>query len=156
MVLLIKLTNRETADMKTSTPHSIRLLLVDDMPQVRKDLGMILLLAGGGSGLELEIAGEAGNGQEAIGKFIALLPDAVLMDIEMPVMDGYTAAREIKRLDPSILIVALSVHCDEASRARALQSGFDIYLEKGIPVTEMVRAIKLGFRKENANEHPNQ
>jgi DNA-binding NarL/FixJ family response regulator len=141
--------------MKPSTPHSIRLLLVDDMPQVRKDLGMILLLAGGGNGLELEIAGEAGNGQEAIGKFIALLPDAVLMDLEMPVMDGCTAAREIKRLDPSIWIVALSVHSDEASRMRALQSGIDIFLEKGIPVTEMVRAIKSGFQKENANEHPN-
>ena len=97
---------------------SIRILIVDDMAQVRHDLRTLLPLAGQAAGLQLEIVGEAGNGQEAIQQTTALSPDVTLMDLEMPVMDGYEAARQ-----------------------QALQAGADGFIVKGAPVETLVQAI---------------
>lgn len=132
--------------MITATP-TIRLLLVDDMPQVREDLTVIFRLMGG-EGYELQIAGEAGNGKEALDLFIQIQPEAVLMDLEMPVMDGCAAAVEMKRINPSIRLVALTVHSDASSQERAQRAGFDGFIEKGTPVTEMLQTIYSIVRKE--------
>jgi DNA-binding NarL/FixJ family response regulator len=120
---------------------SIRVLIVDDMAQVRRDLRTVLPLAGQAAGLQLEIVGEAGNGQEAIQRVSALQPDAVLMDLEMPVMDGYEATRQIKRRWPSCRVIALTVHGYEAAQQQALQAGVDVFTVKGAPVETLVQAI---------------
>ena len=120
----------------------LRLLIVDDMPQVRVGLRTILPLAGNALAMPVEIVGEAGNGQEAIQQVEALHPDMVLMDLEMPGMDGYTATQRIKMLYPHILVLALTVHSDDTSRMKAVEAGVDLFIVKGLPVTEIIREIQ--------------
>jgi len=120
---------------------SIRVLIVDDMAQVRRDLRTVLPLAGQAAGLQIEVVGEAGNGQEAIQRISALQPDVVLMDLEMPVMDGYQATYEIKARYPACRVIALTVHGYEAARQKAIQAGVDVFIVKGAPVETLVQAI---------------
>jgi len=120
---------------------NIRVLIVDDMAQVRHDLRTVLPLAGQAAGLQIEIVGEAGNGQEAIWQAEALRPDAVVTDLEMPVMDGYQATHEIKARYPSCRVIALTVHGYEAVRQKAIQAGVDVFIVKGAPVETLVQAI---------------
>ena len=120
---------------------SIRVLIVDDMAQVRHDLRTVLPLAGQAAGLQIEVVGEAGDGQEAIRQAEVLRPDAVVTDLEMPVMDGYQATREIKARYPSCRVIALTVHGYEAARQKAIQAGVDVFIVKGAPVETLVQAI---------------
>jgi DNA-binding NarL/FixJ family response regulator len=119
----------------------IRVLIVDDMPQVRQDLRLILPLAGDEDGRTIQVVGEARDGQEAVQLVGEIQPDAVLMDLAMPVMDGYAATRAIKAANSNIRVIALSVHCDEASRLRAQHSGADGFVEKGAALGEIIQAI---------------
>lgn len=114
----------------------LQVLIVDDSPQVRQELRTLLTLAG-----EIEIVGEATDGLEAVRLAEALRPDVVLMDLEMPVMDGYEAARQIKSRWPACRVVALTVHGYEAARQKASQSGVDVFLVKGVSVETLVQAI---------------
>jgi DNA-binding NarL/FixJ family response regulator len=111
------------------------------MPQVRQDLRLILPLAGDDDGRTIQVVGEARDGQEAVTLAEAMLPDAVLMDLAMPVMDGYAATMAIKAAHPNIRVIALSVHCDEESRLRAQRSGADGFVEKGAALGEILQAI---------------
>jgi DNA-binding NarL/FixJ family response regulator len=113
-----------------------RVLIVDDVEQVRRDLSTALSLSG-----ELEIIGEAANGLEAIRLTESLQPDVVLMDLEMPVLNGYEAARQIKASLPSCRVIALTVHDYDSARMKAKQSGMDAFLIKGAPVESIVRTI---------------
>jgi DNA-binding NarL/FixJ family response regulator len=116
-----------------------RILLVDDSAQVRQELRTLLPLAG-----NIEIVGEAADGLEAIRLTQALQPDVVLMDLEMPGLDGYEATRQIKVGSPSCRVVALTVHGYEAARQKASQSGVDVFLVKGVSVETLVQAISEG------------
>ena len=114
----------------------LQVLIVDDSPQVRQELRTLLTLAG-----EIEIVGEATDGLEAVRLAEALQPEVVLMDLEMPVMDGYEAARQIKSRWPTCRVVALTVHGYKAARQKASQSGVDVFLVKGASVETLVQAI---------------
>jgi DNA-binding NarL/FixJ family response regulator len=120
------------------TPRPLRLLIVDDMPQVWQDLGLLLTLGG-----QVEIVGNAANGLEAVQKVAALAPDVVLLDLAMPVMDGFAAAREIKTHWPGCRVIALSVHSYPAARQAAASAGMDDFVEKGAPVQELLKKIGL-------------
>ena len=120
---------------------SIRVLIVDDMAQVRHDLRTVLPLAGQAAGLQIDVVGEAGNGQEAIQQATALRPDVVLMDLEMPVMGGYEATRQIKACSPDCRVIALTIHGDETVRQRAIQAGVDDFVIKGAPITSLIQAM---------------
>jgi len=113
-----------------------KILLVDDVESVRWDLRMLLTLSG-----DLEIVGEATNGLEAIHLTESLQPDVVLMDLEMPLMDGYEATRLIKSLCLSCRIVALTVHSYDEARKKASRSGVDAFIVKGAPVESIVQSI---------------
>jgi DNA-binding NarL/FixJ family response regulator len=111
-------------------------LIVDDSPQVRQELRTLLPLAAC-----IEIVGEAADGLEAIRLAEALRPEVVLMDLEMPVVDGYEATRQIKSRWPACRVVALTVYGDEAARQKATQAGVDVFVVKGAPLETLVRAI---------------
>jgi len=120
---------------------SIRVLIVDDMAQVRHDLRTVLPLAGQAAGLQIDIVGEAGNGQEAIQRAKALEPDVILMDLEMPVMGGYEATRQIKTHSPGCRVIALTIHGDETVQQRASQAGMDDFVVKGAPINSLIQAM---------------
>jgi DNA-binding NarL/FixJ family response regulator len=123
---------------------SLRVLIVDDIAQVRQDLHTLLPLAGRNAGLEIDVIGEAANGEEAVEQAAALRPEVVLMDLAMPVLDGYGAAQQIKELDPACRVIALTVHDYEAARQKAIQCGVDDFVVKGSPVEMLVQAISEG------------
>jgi DNA-binding NarL/FixJ family response regulator len=114
----------------------IRVLIVDDVERVRQDLRTFLTLTG-----NIEIVGEAKNGLDAIRLVEALCPQVVLMDLEMPVMDGYEAARQIKVIQPCCQMIALTIHASEAERQQALQAGMVDVVVKGAPLEVLLRAI---------------
>jgi len=113
-----------------------RVLIADDNPQVRQELRTLLPLAG-----DIEIVGEAPDGREAVRLALALQPEVVLMDLEMPILDGYEATRQIKAGSPSCRVIALTVHGYDAARQKASQSGVDVFLVKGVSVETLVQAI---------------
>ena len=98
--------------------RTVRLLLVDDRPAVRRGLRIWLALEP-----NLEVVGEAGDAAEAISLTQALCPDVVLMDIEMPGMDGICATAALRSLAPQSAVVILTLHDDAATRARAQEAG---------------------------------
>jgi DNA-binding NarL/FixJ family response regulator len=124
-----------------------RVLIVDDVAQVRRDLSTTLPLAG-----EIEIVGEAANGSEAIRLTESLNPDVVLMDLEMPVMDGYEAARQIKSSHPACRVIALTVHDYPSARTKARESGADAFLVKGASVESIVQTITGNIPQAKAGE----
>ena len=114
-----------------------RILIVDDVPQVRRELRTLLPLLD-----DIEIVGEAENGQSAIELAATLQPDVVLMDVEMPIVDGLTATRSIKQQYPPCGVIILSIHDDKATRAQARSAGADNFVDKGAPLTILLQAIK--------------
>ena len=116
----------------------IRLVLVDDQAVVRQGLRMRLLLEA-----DITVVGEASNGKEALTLVQQLRPDVVLMDIEMPEMDGITTTSALHTLVPQSAIVILSIYVDSATRARAKQAGAVAFVEKHSPTEELLTTIRL-------------
>ena len=127
----------DPSDQGLLASNKWRVLIVDDSPQVRHELCTLLTLAG-----DIEIVGEAANGLEAIQMAQILQPQVVLMDLEMPVLDGYEATRQIRARQPACRIVALTLYGDPASRAQAAAAGVDTFLVKDISVESLVQAIR--------------
>jgi len=116
---------------------SIRLLIVDDHSVVRQGLRMFLALDD-----ELEIVGEAANGEEAVHLVQELAPDVVLMDLLMPVMDGITATEIIRREYPETEVIALTSVLEDKAVFRAVRAGAIGYLLKDTLAEELRRAIR--------------
>jgi two-component system response regulator NreC len=123
-----------------------KVLIVDDMAHVRQNLRTVLPLAVAGK-VEIEVVGEAANGQEAVLKAEALHPDVVLMDLEMPIEDGYSATRRVKLICPSVRVVALTIHGESAAQRRAFEAGVDRFVEKSAPLDQLIQAL-LGISNE--------
>ena len=115
---------------------TIRVLIVDDTERVRQDLRTFLTLTG-----NIEIVGEASNGSEAIRLVDALCPQVILMDLEMPIMDGYEATHQIKVRQPSCRVITLTIHAGEIEQQRAFQAGADDFIVKGVPLETLLQAI---------------
>lgn len=115
---------------------AVRVLIVDDVPQVRQDLRTLLPLVG-----DIKIVGEAADGAEAVRLVNILQPEVILMDLEMPVLDGYEAARQIKTRCPTCRVIALTIYDHEAVWQRASEAGVDDFIVKGAPLERLVEAI---------------
>lgn len=115
----------------------IRILIVDDHSVVRQGLRMFLSLDP-----DLEVVGEASNGQEAIEMVEKLNPDVVLMDLLMPVMDGITATQIIRKEHSDSEVIALTSVLEDASVISAVKAGAIGYLLKDTQADELCRAIK--------------
>ena len=116
--------------------HKTRVLVVDDAAGVRRDLRLLLELTG-----DLEVVGEAGDGQQALETAVGLLPDVVILDLAMPGLDGYQTAVLIRSQLGPCRLVALTVNAAEAARQRAQAAGFDAYVVKGAAFSELLQAI---------------
>jgi DNA-binding NarL/FixJ family response regulator len=115
----------------------IRILVVDDLARVREGLRTVLELEE-----DLEVVGEAADGFEAVQLAERLSPDIVLMDLEMPGLDGFEATWQIKHRDLARGVVVLTIHSDIHSRQRAAGMGADVFVEKGTPPEELIEAIR--------------
>jgi DNA-binding NarL/FixJ family response regulator len=114
----------------------IRVMIVEDVERVRQDLRTLLTLIG-----DFKVVGEAQNGSEAVQQARILHPDVILMDLEMPFLDGYEATRQIKAYWPSCRVIALTIHDHEMARFQAIEAGMDGFIVKGAPLECMVRII---------------
>jgi DNA-binding NarL/FixJ family response regulator len=105
--------------------NMIRVLLVDDQPAVRRVLRVRFQLEP-----DMQVIGEASTGSEALTLAQILTPDVVLMDIEMPDMDGIEATVALKSVVPLSAVVLLSIHTDRQTRMRAQAAGAVAFVEK--------------------------
>ncbi|HEX4044603.1 MAG TPA: UvrY/SirA/GacA family response regulator transcription factor [Gammaproteobacteria bacterium] len=116
----------------------IKVLLVDDHDLVRMGIKRLLQDVKG-----LSVVGEASTGEEAVALAKDLMPDVVIMDVNMPGIGGLEATRKMMRHNPDIKILALTVYADEPYPSRLLQAGASGYLTKGCDPEEMIRAIRV-------------
>lgn len=119
----------------------IRLLLVDDQSLIRQGLRALLELEP-----DLEIVGEAENGQAAIALVETLYPDVVLLDIRMPVMDGVATTREIGQRFTDTKVLILTTFDDQEYVVQALHYGAKGYLLKDTPSEELAAAIRAVYK----------
>ncbi|MFO7540222.1 MAG: response regulator transcription factor [Chloroflexota bacterium] len=117
----------------------IRVLLVDDHTMVRRGLATFLKVFD-----DLELVGEAADGETAVDLCGRILPDVVLMDMVMPDMDGVTATRLIRQRFPSVQVIALTSFKEEGLVQGALQAGAIGYLLKDVSAVELAQAIRAG------------
>ena len=113
-----------------------RIIVADDHEIVRKGVCAVL-----GSQKNIEVSDEASNGQEAVLKALRLIPDLIIMDVTMPVLDGLSATRQIKESLPKIPIIILSMH-DGPEMIRAAQvAGAQGFVTKKDVATALLEAV---------------
>ncbi len=127
---------------------AIRVLIVDDHAVVRHGLRAFLQTQD-----DIDIAGEAADGEEAVRRVRELVPDVVLMDLVMPKLDGIAAIREIRSLSPSTKVIVLTSFADDEKVFAAVKAGAAGYLLKDVRPQELGEAIRVVNRGE-ALLHP--
>ena len=126
------------------TQRRIRLLVVDDHPVVRKGLAACLSQHDN----RLDVVGEACDGHEALRKAKELAPDIILMDIDMPRMDGLTVAETLRKEFPRIKVLILSMHSHTDYVLRIIKSGARGYILKNSSAEELVKAVETVYAGE--------
>ncbi len=128
----------------------IRLVLVDDQPSVRQGLRMRLTLEP-----DMTVVGEASTGREAMTLVQQLAPDIVLMDVQMPEMDGIEATAVLRASTPQSAVVMLSISDDVSTRTRAHAAGAAAFVHKSGAIEVLVAAIRQAaeHRKTETGSH---
>ncbi|WP_028610208.1 response regulator [Paenibacillus harenae] len=126
----------------------IKILLVDDHQIVLKGISFFLAMQP-----DFELVGEAHNGKEAVEKAAELQPDLILMDLNMPVMDGIEASSLIAKQHPGIKILVLTSFSDRSHIVPALQAGAAGYMLKDVEPDQLAEAIRSAY-KGNIQLHP--
>jgi DNA-binding NarL/FixJ family response regulator len=116
----------------------IRVLLVDDHPVVREGLAAMLVTQ-----KDFDVVGEASDGAQAVEMVERLGPDVVLMDLEMPRVDGPEAIRRIRARDPNARVLVLTAYDTDERILDAVQAGAQGYMLKGAPRDELFRAVRI-------------
>jgi len=125
--------------------EKLRVMVVDDHALFRRGLEMVLA-----DEPDIEIVGEASDGQEAIERAQEVMPDIVLMDVRMPKRSGIEATAQIRDLLPHVKILMLTISDEEADLYDAIKAGASGYLLKEIPIEEVADAI-LFFASSRSN-----
>ena len=115
----------------------LKVLIADDHGVVRKGLRLLLEQYP-----ELEVVGEAANGRDVVRLATELAPEIVLMDVAMPLLNGIDAAEQVRRANPQIGVIMLTMHADEGYVLRALNAGVKGYLLKESAEDDLLRAIR--------------
>ena len=123
--------------MSESGARAIRVVIADDHPVVRDGLRALL-----GSIPGLEVVGTATTGREAIREAVSTRPDVVVMDVQMPDLDGVEATREMARAAPEVAVLMLTMYDDDETVFAAMRAGANGYLLKGAEQDEIARAIR--------------
>jgi pilus assembly protein CpaE len=126
----------------------IKVLIVDDIAETRDHLTKLLAME-----QTVEVAGSASSGEEAIQMAMDLRPDVVVMDINMPGMDGISAAELISQRLPQVAIIMMSVHGEAEQMRRSLQAGAREFLVKPFSSDEFSETIKRVYDREEARRH---
>jgi DNA-binding NarL/FixJ family response regulator len=134
------------ADKHGGAREMIRLLVADDEQMVREGLRMVLALE-----RDMAVVGEAANGQAALDLAAAICPDVVIMDLEMPGMDGITATAALRSVAAHSAVVMLSIHNDVLSRERAFAAGAAAYVDKDARPERLLEAIRSAARTASAS-----
>jgi DNA-binding NarL/FixJ family response regulator len=113
----------------------LKVLIVDDHEALRAGVRSVLESRG------IEVCGEAANGQEALAKAVQFQPDLIILDITMPVLDGFTAAREITKRLPGVGILLLSMHESASMVNIAKSSGARGYVAKSEGIARLIKAV---------------
>lgn len=116
---------------------SVTILVVDDHEEFRRILRQILQPEP-----DLHVVGEAEDGEVAVELALKRQPAVVLMDLAMPHLDGFEAARRIKATRPETKVLVLTLHTEEAYRASARESGADAFLPKQDTITSLIPTIR--------------
>jgi two-component system, NarL family, response regulator LiaR len=124
--------------------QSIRVILADDHPVVRRGLAAIVDVED-----DIEVVGEAENGQEAVTLTHSLKPDVVLMDLKMPVLDGVAAIQQIHTQAPHVQLIILTTFADDDHIYDGIAAGARGYLLKDAPPEQLVEAIRAAHRGES-------
>lgn len=128
--------------------HPIRVMIIDDHPIIRQGMKMMLEAYS-----DLEIVAEAENGEQAVLLAAEIQPDVLVMDIQMPVMDGITATREIIQANPDARILVLSSFPEDDYILQAIKAGaLGFHLKESSP-EQLVDSIRAVYR-ENISLHP--
>jgi len=122
----------------------VRVLLVDDQSLFREALATLLDVRD-----EVEVVGEAADGDEALRQAAALGPDVVLMDLRMPVLDGIAATRRMRVALPQVRVIALTTFDDDEDVFAALRAGAVGYLLKDVSSSRLVEAVLAAARGES-------
>lgn len=136
--------HRAPVEQRSPISGLVRLLVVDDNEIVRRGFVSLLEREQG-----FEIVGEATDGEEAVRQAEALRPDAVIMDIDMPNLNGIEATRQIVAQQPECVVVGLSVHSDEHVARTMTEAGAVACLSKGASVNQLLAAIRSGRPEES-------
>ncbi len=123
---------------------AIRVLLVDDQALFREGLSTILSLQA-----DLEVVGEAANGQEALAAAAAHQPDVILMDLNMPVLDGVAATRRLKESGAAARVIVLTTFDNDETVFDGLRAGAVGYLLKDVSSAKLIEAIRAAARGES-------
>jgi two-component system nitrate/nitrite response regulator NarL len=127
----------------------LRILVADDHEAVRKGVCAIL-----SSRLDIEVCGEAVNGREAIDKAKELNPDVIILDVTMPILGGFDAAREIRKALPDIPIIMLTMHQSHQLVAEAKKLGVHGYVSKSQASAALLQAIDTVVNKQTFYPEP--
>src|SRR5439155_7265851 len=122
----------------------IRILLADDQALFREGLHTLLSVH-----TDLEVVGEAGNGEEALRLAAATQPDVILMDVQMPELDGVAATRRLHAEQPACRVILLTTFDDDEYVFEGLRAGAVGYLLKDAPSGRLVEAIQAAARGES-------
>jgi two-component system response regulator NreC len=117
--------------------NKLRVFLADDHLILREGIRLLLEKVS-----DIEVIGEASDGEEAVAKVEQLVPDVVLMDITMPGLNGLEATRQIKQKNPQVKVLILTMHETDQYLSQMLQAGASGYVVKATSTSELISAVR--------------
>lgn len=133
--------------MNAPRSNPCRIFIVDDSPAVREALRWAFE-----GEPDFTIIGDVGDGASAVATIRLAHPDVVILDIELPSLDGYTIAQTLKAAPQPPLVIFLSIHQDPTARQRCAEAGGDGFVAKGFGWTALIAKIRSALASQSGND----